>query len=904
MGNVARVFWRDVKRLAKTPAAWVVIIALCVLPSLYTWFNVAGFWNPYDNTGNLRVCVVNEDTGANDETLGKLNLGAQLVEKLEGDDRLGWAFMSREEAMDEINAGTAYAAFVIPESFSADMTTILTDDFQQPTLEYYVNEKTGPVSPKITDTGAGALDTAINDAFFSAVTSTVAATLDEKATDSKQILASARAKAADRLGKAATDIADARGALKSLTEAATGARAKSDTARASLSTAQRHIADLSAALDQTSTLAASANTALTSVSNSIGNALDTGAGQLSQAVTDTHLALAQTAAAIEASKGALGFDFQPKAPDVSEIVALLESVKALVSDEAVQQRIDGAIERIKSGAMPISPWIPADIAALKNSLDELAAAAGGSSSALADAAAQALRTAADYRATMAAQTIPALSAALANTASVSSNLAANVAAQDVLIDQARTVLDQLDLTLSSTAEALVQTDALLASLESDLRIVQTDLQALGSSTGLASLLGTDGINSESVAEFMMSPTQVQAVELYPLNAYGSAMAPLFINLTLWIGVFMLMVIIRLEVDEESIANLTINQRFFARGLLLSIIAAVQAAICCIGCVVMGVQTANAFLFILTAIIASMAYLSIQYTLSTTLQHVGKALCIILVFVQIPGATGLYPIEMTPQFFQNIYPLFPFTYGVNAMRETIGGFYDGTWGANVLTLIGFWAAFIAIGALLRPYVTNLNRLFAREIAESDMINGESVQLPARRYRMSQVIHAFADRDEYRAAIDARVMRFMGLYPKLKRIALGVAIAFPVLATALLATLSVDKVVMLNTWLVWFTLVVVFYMVLEYLRDNLSHLTSLEKMSAEDIRTIYAGRNRMFTRVQPLAHVQPLEGSANFLKPISEGRKETPSGEAPGERKDAPSDANEQQDAPSNEEVSDG
>ncbi|MFR5091670.1 MAG: hypothetical protein ACLTDR_06300 [Adlercreutzia equolifaciens] len=63
--------------------------------------------------------------------------------------------------------------------------------------------------------------------------------------------------------------------------------------------------------------------------------------------------------------------------------------------------------------------------------------------------------------------------------------------------------------------------------------------------------------------------------------------------------------------------------------------------------------------IFAAALASLAYLSIIYAFSVALQHIGKGICVILVFAQIPGATGLYPIEMTSPFFQSIYPLFPF-----------------------------------------------------------------------------------------------------------------------------------------------------------------------------------------------------------------------------------------------------
>ena len=85
-----RAFKRDVKRLFKAPAALVVVLVLIILPSLYTWFNVAGFWNPYENTGNLRVCVVNEDKGASTDLTGELDLGSQIVGQLEENDQLGW----------------------------------------------------------------------------------------------------------------------------------------------------------------------------------------------------------------------------------------------------------------------------------------------------------------------------------------------------------------------------------------------------------------------------------------------------------------------------------------------------------------------------------------------------------------------------------------------------------------------------------------------------------------------------------------------------------------------------------------------------------------------------------------------------------------------------------------------
>ncbi len=879
MKNIARVFWRDVKRLGRTPAAWSVVLFLIVLPSLYTWFNVSAFWNPYDNTGNLRVCMVNEDAGVDDDMLGHLNVGEQLVDQLQDNKQLSWAFVSRDEAIDEVESGRAYAAFIVPENFSANIATLVTGDFQQPKLEYYVNEKTGPVSPKITDTGANTLDTTINDTFFSQVSSTVAAILDESLGESRVKMATAQAQASARVAEAITGVREARQSLAGYSHSVQAARDRAASAQSALSGVQGRITEVSALLENAGTQVGQANTGLATVTADVGRALNEGSAEVAQAASQASLAIGQTAAAIESAKAALGI---PEVGaglatvDYSGIITLLEELKEKASDEQ-KARIEQAITTLKDAPKPGERWTQLD-----EQLQAIAAEAGTAADPFTNQVRQALDSGAAQRSVITGQAIPAISTGLATIATASGNLSAAVASEKSALEQAGAVLAELDSTLSMTAGALAKTDAVLGDLESDLVLVKTDLDALSSANSLSTLVGENGFDADKIADFMMSPTQVKHEELYPLNAYGSAMAPLFINLTLWIGAFMLMVIFRLEVDDEGIENLTITQRTFGRLLLLSIIAALQGLVCCVGCIALGVQTANAALFILTAIIASLAYLSIQYTLSTTLQHVGKALCVILVFVQIPGATGLYPIEMTPDFFHAVYPLFPFTYGVNAIRETIGGFYGNMWASYIGTLVAFMVGFLVIGTIARPYLTNINRLFAREIEESEIIIGESMQLPARRYRMSQIIRAFSDHEEYRVGIERRVSRFMSLYPTLIRGALVVGIGFPVLATGLLVALGVDKVVVLTVWLVWFALVVTYLIVVEYLRDNLNHLVSLEDMSSDQVRKLYADRNR-------LTRVQPLQGSANFLKPVSSSvpytsavqSTETSSEEAPDE-----------------------
>ena len=819
MGNVLRVVARDIKRVAKVPAAWLVALFLIVLPSLYTWFNVAGFWDPYGNTANLRICVVNEDAGAHDETLGDLDLGAQVVAQLHDDDQLGWDFTGRDQAMEAVEAGRAYAVFVIPEDFSADVATLLTDDPTLPQLEYYVNEKMGPVSPKITDTGASTLDTTINDAFVSRASEAVASALDEELGAAQAQAQSAQGDAVSRLSEAGARVGEARQGLAELKQAAEDALARADGARGTLEDAKGQAASLAAALDDVSSLAGDASRGIAGLPLAFGGALDDASRLLSQSSSQASGALSQTAAGIASAQG--------------DVDAALGRADAVVAGNAqVLEELSRIQEGLPAGSAKDS--LAQVISALSQQNDQASATVAGLKTLSSDIAASAEAAGA------ASSTVDgAVQGALSSTdgfRQAASGLAGAVAGQQALIDQTLLALDQLKGTLSAAVDALAKTDEVLAGLEGDFGTARTDIAALGSSDALAGLF--DGkLDPDAVAEFMMSPTTVETETLYPLNSYGSAMAPLFINLTLWIGVFMLMVIMRLEVDDEGIADLTAAQRYFGRWLLLAAMAALQAAVCCAGCLAMGVQTVNAPLLLLTAVIASQAYLAIQYMLSTLFQHVGKGLCVVLVFVQIPAATGLYPIEMTTPFFQAVYPVFPFTYGINAMREVIGGFYDGAWAGDVATLGAFFAVSMLLGVILRPYLVNLNRLFARQIEEGGIINGERVALPERRFRMAQVMRVLADRAEYRTAMLKRAERFLRWYPRMKTGALAIGIAVPVVATIALSVSQAEKVVLLTVWLAWLVMVFAFLIAIEYVRDGLGRQAILGSLSDDEVRALY-------------------------------------------------------------------
>lgn len=61
MKNIWKIFRADVSHIKNNVIALIVILGLTVVPALYAWFNIAASWDPYSNTGGIRVAVANAD---------------------------------------------------------------------------------------------------------------------------------------------------------------------------------------------------------------------------------------------------------------------------------------------------------------------------------------------------------------------------------------------------------------------------------------------------------------------------------------------------------------------------------------------------------------------------------------------------------------------------------------------------------------------------------------------------------------------------------------------------------------------------------------------------------------------------------------------------------------------------
>lgn len=157
MKQIFHIYQTDWRNIFKVPIAFLLIIGLMILPSLYAWVNLLGAWDPYGNTSHVPIAVTNEDTGTviklhNEEK--KLNVGDEVIKSLKKNKQLGWEFVRKEQAEHGVAHGDYYASILIPKDFSKEVATILDDHPTKPEIIYSVNEKINAIAPKITKSGA------------------------------------------------------------------------------------------------------------------------------------------------------------------------------------------------------------------------------------------------------------------------------------------------------------------------------------------------------------------------------------------------------------------------------------------------------------------------------------------------------------------------------------------------------------------------------------------------------------------------------------------------------------------------------------------------------------------------------------------------------------------------------
>ncbi len=172
MTNMIKLMLRDLRSIRTNVVAMVIMMGLCVIPSLYAWFNIHSNWDPYSEaaTSNLRIAVFSKDQGVQLNSMS-LAVGDSVVSSLRHNQTIGWVFPEDERtAINGVYSGEYYAAMVIPEDFTKSIAGIAEGHLDGGRILYYENDKKNAIATKITGKAKNAVETQVNTTVFATIT--------------------------------------------------------------------------------------------------------------------------------------------------------------------------------------------------------------------------------------------------------------------------------------------------------------------------------------------------------------------------------------------------------------------------------------------------------------------------------------------------------------------------------------------------------------------------------------------------------------------------------------------------------------------------------------------------------------------------------------------------------------
>ena len=206
---------------------------------------------------------------------------------------------------------------------------------------------------------------------------------------------------------------------------------------------------------------------------------------------------------------------------------------------------------------------------------------------------------------------------------------------------------------------------------------------------------------DGLADYAEEPASVKTEFVQPVENYGSAFAPYFMGLSLWVGGLMIFFGIYLDYTKK-IKSLTKDGKSFRKKCLAfgGISAAQGVALAFIIKFALGIVVNNFAMLIGSCVLVSLCFmLIIQFFIMYT-GNVGKFISLLLLILQLTSCAGTFPLETQNGFFQFINKFLPMTYSTQLFKEAISG-TAGSWAAkNAAVIAAFTVGFLVLGGIAR------------------------------------------------------------------------------------------------------------------------------------------------------------------------------------------------------------
>ena len=714
MNNILKIYKDDIKKIFTNYAALIVFIELSILPSLYAWFNIKASWDPYgkEATSQIKIGVVNKDKGA--ELKGEFkNIGNQIIDQLKENDVMGWQFVSEKEAVKAVEEGSYYAMITIPEEFSENILSLITDDIKKGKIIYTVNEKVNAIAPKITVKGATAVQENVNKTVIETVSDIVLSTAKDLGIEvegqlpkldnlyDKLVEIQSKFKdlyettdlAYDGVNKVADLVTNLQNDIPLITDTLNSTKGLATNLIDFISKSQTEINNIAPTIKTDIGLVRDLADEVSSYVDVVINAINTGSenanvllGNLNTKVSGLRDYLTSIRVLVEKINGH------------SQNGALSDVLNNLITAENTLNQLYNEIESIKNSLANGNLIDTSKLENAKTVLNDVSNIAGN------------LYEKFDTEILGNINTI-------LNTANDSAKSALEILqrAQDKL-PKVEEILTTVSALCNKGNEGIKYAKDNLPRAEEIVNEVTSKVAKIKDSSDLKDLLKLIANNVEERSNYLTSPVELEENSLYPMRNYGTAMTPFYSVLSLWVGMTLLVSMFSVEAHGEY----NHMEVYFGKLLLFLTIGMTQALIVALGDLyLLKIYCVNPALFVTGILFTSITFVAIVYSLVSVFGNVGKVTAIILLVLQVAGSGGTFPIQLTPKFFQIINPFLPFTYAISFARESIGGVVQSVLVKDIVIMLIYIVVAILISIFLKKPINNLLSGFTKKFHESGL-----------------------------------------------------------------------------------------------------------------------------------------------------------------------------------------
>ena len=695
MKNIIEIFRKDIKEVFRKTNTWIIIVGLIFLPSMYAWPNILSSWDPYGHTNNIKVAVTSEDEGATVD--GKeLNLGNSLVEGLKNNKNLDWQFVSnKQEAEDGVRIGNYYASIVVPKNFSQDMTSVSRTEPQRATIEYTVNEKINAISPKITNSGASAIANNISKNFVETANGIIFEKLHEAGIKFEENLPSIE-KAKEEIYKLNDNFFTYESTLSELI-------GKVEYGYNILNNVQNTLPEIDRVATNSIMIADKAGITINNIQ---------GFNERLLPIINNHLNVVE-----EVSKEAnvIAKELQQKPDKTEEIKARQKALDSRLQASTERLQLVKNIfeyfnklssERLFNNQLERVTTLSNDITTIKevnnniyNKMDHYDEIADTVKEEFVNKSARVNEVSSNMNSKLNVEVAPLISQVLSKAEVNIDKVSGIIAGAQGELPAIERKLSETEVKISNAYGKLLSLQAQMPSAKSKIQKLTDEIKKADSGIDKNQLFNLLKVDYKQQAEFFANPVKLQENKLYHIENYGSAMTPFYTVLSIWVGSLLMSSLLTTKVEDEE-KKYKPYQKYFGRGLLFVIISLFQTLIITLGDMyVLGTQATSPYRFVLYALLISLLFSSIIYTIVCILGNVGKAVCIVLLVLQLGSSGGTFPIQMTSEFFQALYPKVPFTYSIGLLREAVGGVYIPVVERDIKILFIYLIVVLVGGAIL-------------------------------------------------------------------------------------------------------------------------------------------------------------------------------------------------------------